>query len=538
MDHGAPETGGDEPSLASKVHSIVASPEGVESARDRPETIRASMDRAPDLFPPRDRHDLTPMPAVRPSLYDGNHQRVSVAANLLQPSLATLQLAIAHPFTTATFGTIGASRLPSILTWAAEQTPDRLERLLDEARPYLPMATASSVVDLVGSLAELERRRSFANVFATVLTQRPLEPVGLLHLERLEMTPLEIERGELVYSLPLAPHEKVTLAHKEWTTREEEFSRYVQDFFENFSETGVAEADDIAMSSLTQTRHANALSMSQSPVGTSGVTITNAADGSAAASSVEDLVSIEESKYHARTVTSKATARNIKDHKVSFTVTTVTGVEDFTARVLENVRDNEAMRIDYFRRMRRWRTDLYRYGVRMTYDVVLPDPGHRIRHRHALIQAIDEQLASGSQFTLKPSDITVWNWKQLADQYGTSLEPPREMQRRFEVVRQVDYGPAEEVNIGGSVHTRQKVEEMQVDVPTDYQLSSIAVIVQVSTWHVAFQQRWITIIGDGVVRSFIPDMTGHISGTIILARIMHDGARPVKFVFVRQGLKG
>jgi hypothetical protein len=524
------------PSLPSTVHSAMTSLAGGESSEDASEALRTPTDRAPDLRPPRDRDDLAPTAGdtVRAAAYEDSSRLASAAASLLQPSATTLRLATAHPFTATTFGTLGAARLPSVLIWAAEAVPDKLEGLLTEARPYLPLATAASVVDLVGSLAELERRRMMANVFVTALTRRPLEPVGLLHLERLEMTPLEIERGELVYSLPLAPHEKVTMAHKEWTTREEEFSRYIQDFFENFSETGVAEADDIAMSSLTQTRHANALSMNQSPVGTSGVTITNAADGSAATSSVEDLASIEESKSHARTVTSKATARSIKDHKVSFTVTTVSGVEDFTARVLENTRDNEAMRIDYFRRMRRWRMDLYRYGVRMTYDVVLPDPGRRVRRRHALIQAIDEQLASGSQFTLKPSDVTVWNWRQLADLYGAVLESPRELQRRFEVVRQLDYGPAEEVNIHGTVHTRQKVEEMQVDIPADYHLSSLLASVQVSTWHVTFQQRWITVIGDGVVRGLVPDGSGHISGTVFFDPQRLPQTGPIKVSFQSQ----
>jgi hypothetical protein len=481
--------------------------------------------------PPADREDLTPL--IRDGGPNGDSRPTVVAANLLRPSPSTLELATAHPFAAEMFGTLGAARLPSVLAWAADQATHQLDAMLAEARPYLPGASAASVLDLVGGLAELERRRRLANVFVTALTRRPLEPVGLLHLERLEMTPVAIERGELVYSLPLAPKEKVTLAHKEWTTREEEFSRYIQDYFENFSETGVAEADDLAMSSLTQSRHANALSMNQSPVGTSGVTITNPADASGATSTVENLASIEESKTHSRAVTSRAMARSVRDHKVSFTVTTVSGAEDFTARVLENTRDDEAMRIDYYRRMRRWRTDLYRYGVRMTYDVVLPDPGRRLRRRQALIQAIDAQLAAGNPFTLKPSEITVWNWRQLADQYGAALEPPRE-QRRFEVVRQVDYGPAEEVNIHGVVHTRQKVEELQLDVPGDYQLGSLSASVQVSTWHVTFQQRWITLIGDGVVRSFIPDGTGHINGTVVFDPLRLPETGPVKVAFQSQ----
>lgn len=506
---------------------------GAAAVEQRAMQTTEQRDDGSSYVPPANREDLTPVlpPGSAPS--PGDRPPSMVASTLLRPSASALQLATAHPFTTEMFGTLGAARLPSVLSWAAEEVPDELDTMLAEARPYLPAAAATSVVDLIGSLPELERRKRMANVFVQALTRRPLEPVGLLHLERLEMTPLEIERGELVYSLPLAPKEKVTLAHKEWTTREEEFSRYIQDFFENFSETGVAEADDLAMSSLTQARHANALSMNQSPVGTSGVTITNAADASGATSTVENLSSIEQSKIHSRTVTSRATARSVRDHKVSFTVTTVTGSEDFTARVLENPRDDEAMRIDYFRRMRRWRTELYRYGVRMTYDVVLPDPGRRLRRRQTQIQAIDQQLAAGNPFTLKPSEITVWNWRQLADQYGAALEAPRET-RRFEVVRQIDYGPAEEVDIHGTKHTRQKVEELQIDVPGDYQVGAIWASLQVSTWHVTFQQRWIAVVGDGVVQSFLPDGSGHINGTVNFDPTRLPESGPVKVVFQSQ----
>jgi hypothetical protein len=40
-----------------------------------------------------------------------------------------------------------------------------------------------------------------------------IEPLGLLFVEKLTMTPSQYERGDLVYSLPLAPKEKVTLSH-------------------------------------------------------------------------------------------------------------------------------------------------------------------------------------------------------------------------------------------------------------------------------------------------------------------------------------
>jgi hypothetical protein len=43
----------------------------------------------------------------------------------------------------------------------------------------------------------------------------PISTVGKIHLERLEMTPVGVEHGELVHSVPLALNETVNLTHRE-----------------------------------------------------------------------------------------------------------------------------------------------------------------------------------------------------------------------------------------------------------------------------------------------------------------------------------
>ena len=82
--------------------------------------------------------------------------------------------------------------------------------------PYVPPGTDEATLDPIAALEEIERRQRSGAVSIDALQRRTLEPIGLLHLELLQMTPEDIERGELVYSLPLAPKEKVTLSHKEW----------------------------------------------------------------------------------------------------------------------------------------------------------------------------------------------------------------------------------------------------------------------------------------------------------------------------------
>src|SRR5262249_50058619 len=243
-----------------------------------------------------------------------------------------------------------------------------------------------------------------------------------------------------MYSLPLAPNEKVTLAHREWSVREEQFSEFIEDYLENFSEQGVAQTNDLAMSSSTQTSHDSSLSMGQ-PVGSAnGAQVTSPVDTTkSSGSSVNDTTTQEESKSQSRTITATASTRTMKDHKISFTVTTVSGMEDFTAHLIENKHDDKSMRIDYFKRVRKWRSHLHRPRVRPPHDLVLPDPGARLRDRERELQQITEELATEFQLDLLPSQVQVSNWEQLADQYGVVLPAPPDQVQQIETTQKVYY---------------------------------------------------------------------------------------------------
>jgi hypothetical protein len=264
------------------------------------------------------------------------------------------------------------------------------------------------------------------------LTDPPPEPLGILFLEKIVLTPMSTERGELVYSLPLAPKEKVTLSHKEWRVRQEEFTQAVQDSFERYSEQGVTEATELAQSmtdvsfrsiasSATTTTHSGE---SGYAAGTN-VTISKQED---ATSTLEDItqrqMSRTQSAAHARTVTARASARSVQEHKISFTTTTVAGAEDFTARVLENAAGDKTMRVDYFRVMRRWKVELQRIGLRLTYSVVLPDPAYELRQPYLELQQLEAAIGSGFVFDLPPGQITNSTWQALGDQFGVTLPPP------------------------------------------------------------------------------------------------------------------
>lgn len=379
-----------------------------------------------------------------------------------------------------------ATRAQKVVKWAATSASAELQPLLTLTQKYAPTSvanTADPVSGVTSALSAVARLKLLAGLFDEWLTQRPLQPLGLLYLERLDMTPGAVERGELSYSLPLAPNEKVTLAHREWSVREEQFSEFIEDYQENFSQQGVAQTDDIALSTTSESSHNSALSMSQPLAAAPGVQVTSAIDNSA--SGIDDSESKTQSKEQSRTVTSLASTRTMKDHKISFTVTTVAGMEDFTAHLIENKNRDKSMRVDYYKRVRRWQSELYRYGVRLTYDLVLPDPGQRLRQREVELQSIAAQLSTEFSLGLVPTQITVSNWEALADQYGVSLPSPPEQVQHVEVSQTVSFTTPDDVVTGSDgvkYTTHHRVLSLNVGAPANYRLSNLNVYASIQTW--------------------------------------------------------
>jgi hypothetical protein len=230
-----------------------------------------------------------------------------------------------------------------------------------------------------------------------------VHPIGMLNLERLEMTPAGIERGEILATIPLAPGEKTAVDQKEWSVTSKEFTSIVTDFKENYSETGVTENTELARSTSSETQHSNQFDLDNTVSGSYGfvtASLSTALDRKDALKQGET-----DSKKHSISVTKKASSRVKQEHKVSITTRTVSGTSVETTRILENTTTNP-MRIDYFSMMRKWRVRLYRYGLRLTYDIAIPEPGATLRESYALIDIYQKQAAIPFEFNLKSTDIS------------------------------------------------------------------------------------------------------------------------------------
>lgn len=316
------------------------------------------------------------------------------------------------------------------LAWAYETGQADLLKLLavlQESTPTQVLSGLSDARKLLARIGELLKEASTTQTLIDdFLLSFTFEPVGRIHLERMEMVPVGIEHGELVYSVPLTPKETVNIAHREWSQTEQTFENIVQDSFEGYSELGVAEKTDIATSTSNETRHSSSFDANGSVNfsyngGPYSLTTSAAVDYGTKS---DDEMSAKDSRAHSLAITRTAASRTRKDHKQSFRVASVAGTEDMAVRVLTNPSDTNAMRVDYFRLMRKWQVDLIRYGLRMTYDLVIPNPGNALASKVLEIQAIDRVLNSDYVFSLNLAEIKPDNYQSLAQQYGAAIDPP------------------------------------------------------------------------------------------------------------------
>ncbi len=342
--------------------------------------------------------------------------------------------------------------VPPSLSTLADVSIDALRAFGDglvELRRQVAMTPASTQSAAMVESAEGLLRASMvaSKGLALNTTGRGIQPIGYLNLERLEMAPAGIVRGELIATIPLAPLEETAVVQKEWSVTSKEFTSIVTDSLENFSETGVTDNTELAQSTTSQNQHSNQFNITGTVSGgieqifdassTTGFTAQDSSSNSATASA-----------KHSASITQKASSRVKKEHKVTISTTTVTGTSESTTRSLKNSDPNNPIRIDYFRMMREWRVRLYRYGVRLTYDLVIPEPAGALRQAHAYLGWLRSQLGP-FQFNVahfppgyvkSKTDANYAAILKLADTFGAQIPPFPESPGPVSVVKQLTQG--------------------------------------------------------------------------------------------------
>lgn len=235
-------------------------------------------------------------------------------------------------------------------------------------------------------------------------TQAFLAPsFGYLHLERLRFTPEGVDRGELLYSLALAPGEEVTLVHKSWSKTKREFTEIIANEAERSATTQRTESNELAESTQSQFQFGSEMSSSFQGSGTIGVVELGGSASTSFNASYQQ--SQEHSIKRSLQLTEQATARAKQEHKITFQVTSEVGVEDESRRLIRNPNRTHAVQYDYYRCMRKWRIDLERYGVRLMMDLMVPNPGVRLRQEFQRRKDLEDAANGTFSCGLTAADI-------------------------------------------------------------------------------------------------------------------------------------
>ncbi|WP_103653283.1 hypothetical protein [Bacillus thuringiensis] len=333
--------------------------------------------------------------------------------------------------------------MPSLLPSPAKLAPIPTSILLDfgkavvasrkRALEKISQPVSDDISNSVTTTSDVARAMNFVNSAVRALngfeSNVTVHPIGMLNLE---MTPAGIEKGELLATIPLAPGEQTSVVQKEWSVTSKEFTSIVTDSLENYSEKGVTEKNDLSQSTTSQTEHSNQFNVNASVSGSSGFVTGSVA--TTFGTQDKHSTTAKDSIQHSVATTRKASSRVKQEHKVTISTTTVTGKEETTTRTLRNPSDTTPMRIDYFSMMRKWHVGLYRYGLRLTYDIAIPEPGAALREAHAKLADLKSQLSKPFEFHIHHVDITedIWSWANeyqshylvLAEQYNTEVPSP------------------------------------------------------------------------------------------------------------------
>ncbi len=336
-------------------------------------------------------------------------------------------------------------------------------KAVDSLSRFLVAAGISMEFTSNGAIAVIEAEIDRLNQLIDGFQERmKIEPVGFLHLERLTFTPAGIEQGELVYSLPLAPGEEVNIAHKEWSHTSEEFEKIVEDFFEGFSEEGVAEKSEITESTGSQKQHSSGFDTGVTASGGYGpVDITATASYNVSDSATK---SEQHSINQSVAVTRKASSRTKKEHKISFKVASASGVEEEAVRKIVNPDRDKPNRVDYYQLIRKWKVNLYRYGVRLTYDITIPEPGSDILSKIVEIKELDDLLELEFDFSLNPNTVTRNNYLNLAAEYNAAVPSPPDEWLWIDKIETKDWASKDEAKKPPHHHS------FELDVDKDYEV--------------------------------------------------------------------
>jgi hypothetical protein len=125
------------------------------------------------------------------------------------------------------------------------------------------------------------------------------------------------------------------------------------------------------------------------------------------------------------------------------------------------------MRVDYFQLMRKWRVDLIRYGLRMTYDIVVPNPGLELIEKVRELDYLKQEVRKEFSFNLLLGAITRDTYLGLAAGYNTEVDAPPQYPLHLSQSKTLDKLISE-----SGQGTKRGIGTIDFDLPDGYQIET------------------------------------------------------------------
>jgi hypothetical protein len=305
----------------------------------------------------------------------------------------------------------GPAPLPELLeALPGEEGTDAIAYLWGPVEPY--QVDAQRILSQVAAKTML---------FNGLVNAAAVEPVGYLHLEKLFFEPEGVALGELVQTIPLMPGETRRFTHTEWANTRSEYAKLITESLEKLAEQTLAETSELTESTNAESSRDTALSLAANVSGSYG-TVSFSASAGLNVNTAESQ-SRATSASRSREITEKASSRSKQERKIEFRFTTEEGTSDIAFQEVTNPSETE-ITWAYNRVMTEWKVTLARYGIRLTYDLVIPDPANRLLRLYQRLFDLRKKLAAPDGFSLAPTGINRWNFASIAAQYGAPIDPP------------------------------------------------------------------------------------------------------------------
>lgn len=264
-----------------------------------------------------------------------------------------------------------------------------------------------------------ERFRQRRTYMRQLMENLRLEPLGILSLECLDFIPEGYIRGELVYSLPLTPGEETRVTHREWVSTKSDFMNQISDTIEEENAKELADKVELAESTMQEKSIAHK-AYASAEVGYQGPVTVSIKGGYDYENNMTSAAKKSTERCHE--LTTKSASRSKTESKITFAMSQETGREELNERLIRNVSDTP-VRWDFHNLLKKWRIEHWRIDERLTYEIVIPEPGLALLFKHYRLSQLNNELRTGGAFKLSPHEITRSRINELEAQYSATLEP-------------------------------------------------------------------------------------------------------------------